>query len=364
MIDYLAKWRKIDWLLLFAVLLIVSFSLSILYSLNLNIQNGDFLVSNKQVIFVFSGLILFFLFSSINYSLWSTYAKIIYIFSFLILLIVLLFGTEIKGTTGWLSFGFFSIQPVEFIKIGLIIFLARYFSKNASEFFLFKHILISGFFTAIFVVLVILQSDLGSALVLLGIWAIILLFTGIQKKHLLILLSTFVFLSFILWSFVLSDYQKARITTFINPGLDPTFRGYNVIQSTTAVGSGQFLGRGLSLGSQSSLRFLPEPGTDFIFAVIAEELGFIGVILLLLLFLFVFYRMFLTMNKSKDDFASYIILGTIAMFLVQLYVNIGMNMGISPITGIPLPLVSAGGSSLWSVMIVLGIVQSIHIRNT
>jgi len=364
MIDFLAKWRKIDWLLLFAVLLIVSFSLAILYSLNLSIDNSDFLVFNKQVFFVISGLMIFFIFANINYSFWLTYSKLIYIFSTFILLIVLLFGTEIKGTTGWLDFGLFSIQPVEFVKIGLIIFLARYFSQHATEFFLFKHIFISGLFTAIFVILVILQGDLGSALVILGIWTIVLLFTGIQKKHFLILLFTFITLSLFSWFFILADYQKARITAFINPGSDPTFTGYNVIQSTVAVGSGQLFGRGLSLGSQSSLRFLPEPGTDFIFAVIAEELGFIGVLLLISLFVFVFYRLFLTMNRSKDDFASYIILGTISMFLVQLYVNIGMNMGISPITGIPLPLVSAGGSSLWSVMIILGIIQSIHIRNT
>ena len=150
---------------------------------------------------------------------------------------------------------------------------------------------------------------------------------------------------------------------FFDPGRDPQGEGYNVIQSMVAVGSGQWFGRGLALGSQSSLRFLPEPGTDFIFAVIGEELGLVGVTLVLALFTFIFYRLFLTMRKSQDDFGAYLVLGTAAMLLVQTFINIGMNMGISPVTGIPLPLVSAGGSSLWAVLITLGLAQSVHIRN-
>ena len=158
-------------------------------------------------------------------------------------------------------------------------------------------------------------------------------------------------------------YQQDRILTFIDPGRDPQGDGYNVIQSIVAVGSGQVFGRGLALGSQSSLRFLPEPGTDFIFAVIAEDLGLVGVMLLLTLFSFIFYRLFSAIRKSQDDFGAYLILGIAAMLLVQLFINIGMNMGISPVTGIPLPLVSAGGSSMWAIMIALGISQNVYIRN-
>jgi rod shape determining protein RodA len=362
--NFLAKWRKIDWLLFFAVIILLALSVSILYSLSLNTDSANFLVFKKQIIFSVVGLILFFLIASINYSIWSTYSKLIFVLFAGVLLGVLFFGSEVRGTTGWIDLGFFSVQPVEFAKVALVIWLARYFSDHAGEFREFKHILVSGFFTLILVALVMRQPDLGSALVLLGTWIVVLLFTGIKKKHFLWLLGTFILVITLSWFFVLQPYQQSRISVFFNPSLDPQGEGYNVIQSIVAVGSGQFMGRGLSLGSQSSLRFLPEPGTDFIFAVIAEDLGLLGATLLLGLFMFIFYRLFMIMRKSQDDFGSYLILGITGMLLVQLFINVGMNMGISPVTGIPLPLVSAGGSSLLAVMIALGIAQSIHIRNS
>lgn len=364
MINVLSRWQKIDWLLFFAVFILLVLSISILYSLGLNTDSANFLVFRKQIFFSLAGIFLFFLLSGINYKVWLTYSKMIYILFILVLLSVLFFGVEIKGTTGWLDFGFFGIQPVEFAKVALIIFLARYFSQHASEFYLFKHVFISGLVTFLFVGLVMLQPDLGSAMVLVGTWVILLLFTGIKRKHFWWLFITFILVVISAWFFLLKDYQQSRILTFFNPGRDPQGDGYNVIQSIVAVGSGQLTGRGLSLGSQSSLRFLPEPGTDFIFAVIAEDLGFLGVILLLGLFSFIFYRLFLIMKKSQDDFGAYLVLGICAMLLVQIFINIGMNMGISPVTGIPLPLVSAGGSSLWAVMIALGIAQNIHISNS
>ena len=362
--DFLVKWRKLDWLLFFAIAILLALSISILYSLNLNTDSVDLLAFKKQIIFAITGLAIFFVVSGINYSVWSTYSKLIFIFSTLILIIVLLFGVEIKGTTGWLKVSIFSVQPVEFAKVALIIFLARYFSDHANDFKYFKHIFWSGLATLVFVVLVAIQPDLGSALVLFGTWLVVLLFTGIRKKHLLWMLVVFLITVTLSWFFVLQDYQQARITTFFNPSSDPQGQGYNVIQSMVAVGSGGLFGRGLALGPQSSLRFLPEPGTDFIFAVIAEDLGLMGAALLLGLFAFIFYRLFLIMRKSQDDFGTYLVLGISSMLLVQLFINIGMNIGISPVTGIPLPLVSAGGSSLWAVLIALGIAESIHIRNS
>ncbi len=362
--NILVNWRKLDWFLFLALIILLILSCSILYSLNLNIENSDFLAFKKQIFFALSGLALFFLFAKLNYSLWSTYAKLIFYAFILILLVVLVFGTSVKGTTGWLRIGGLGLQPVEFAKIALIIFLARYFSHNAQEFKLFRHIFFSGLATFVFVALVMLQPDLGSALVLLGTWVIMLLFTGIQKKHFWWLSGSFLAVVTVAWFWLLRPYQKARVLTFINPSLDPMGDGYNVIQSMIAVGSGQFMGRGLALGSQSNLHFLPEPGTDFIFAVIAENLGFLGVTLVLALFAFIFYRLLLIMRKSQDNFASYLILGMVAMLLVQLFINIGMNMGISPVTGIPLPLLSAGGSSIWAIMIALGIAESVKMRNS
>jgi rod shape determining protein RodA len=362
--DFILRWQKLDWFLFLAVLILLILGVSILYSLNLNVEGSNFLIFKKQVLFALSGIILFFAAANFNYSFWSTYAKLIFILFVLILLSVLFFGTEVKGTTGWLQLGFFNVQPVEFAKIALIIFLARYFSQHAQDFKLLRHVVLSGSFTAIFILLIVLQPDLGSALVLFGTWVIMLLFTGMQKKHFWWLVSSFIALITFSWFFLLQAYQKSRILTFLNPGLDPMGEGYNVIQSMIAVGSGQFFGRGLSLGSQSNLHFLPEPGTDFIFAVIAEDLGFLGVTLVLVLFFFILYRLLLIMRRSQDNFGSYLILGIVAMFLVQLFINIGMNMGISPVTGIPLPLLSAGGSSMWAILIALGIAESVKIRNS
>jgi len=330
----------------------------------LNTDTTNFIIFKKQIFIALTGLALFFGAARVNYSFWSTYSKLIFILFVLVLISVLLFGTNLKGTTGWIVIGSFTIQPVEFAKLALIIWLARYFSENAPEFRYFKHILISGLMTLFFVLLVAMQPDLGSSLVLFGTWLVVLLFTGIRKKHLILLFGTLVAISIFAWFFVLQDYQQSRILTFFDPGRDPRGDGYNVIQSIVAVGSGQLFGRGLALGSQSSLRFLPEPGTDFIFAVIGEELGLVGVSLLLALFAFVFYRLFRTMRRAQDDFGAYLVLGVAAMLLVQTFINIGMNMGISPVTGIPLPLVSAGGSSLWASLIALGLVQSVHIRNS
>jgi len=361
---FLAKWQKMDWLLFSAVFILLAFSSSILYSLNLNISQADFLVFKKQIFFALAGLVLFFLIAGINYTVWSTYSKLIFIFSALVLIFLLFFGAEIRGTTGWLTIGPFKVQPVEFAKLALIIWLARFFTDHGREFKLGRYVFWSGFFSAIFILLVIAQPDLGSALVMFGTWLVLVLFTGLSKKQLWWLILGFSLLVLLAWFFVLADYQKSRIITFFNPGMDPQGQGYNVIQSMVAVGSGQLWGRGLSLGSQSSLRFLPEPGTDFIYAVIAEDLGFLGSAILLFLFVFIFYRLFLIMKKCQDDFGAYLVLGLASMLLVQSFINIGMNMGISPVTGIPLPLVSAGGSSLWSVLIGLGLAQSVHIRNS
>ncbi len=359
MLKIIKKWASFDYLLFLAILILLALSLVILYSLQFNSEEAV-LVFRKQVLFSFLGILLFFIFAKINYKVYFTYSKLIYIFSILLLLLVLFFGTEIRGTTGWLKFGFLGIQPVEFVKLSLIIYLAKYFSENADNFKLFSSIFISGLITSFFLILVILQPDLGSALVLLGIWLIMLLFTGIQRKHFFYLFSGAIIIITLAWFFIFQAYQKARIFTFFNPSSDPLGAGYNVTQSIIAVGSGKLFGRGLTLGSQSSLKFLPEPGTDFIFSVIAEDLGILGVALLLFLFAFLFQRLFFILKKTNDNFASYFILGFLSLLIIQIFINIGMNMGISPVTGIPLPLVSAGGSSLLSLLIGLGIIENIR----
>ena len=318
MLKIIKKWATFDYLLFLAIIILLALSLSILYSLQFN-NEAAVLVFRKQIVFSFLGILLFFMVSKINYKIYFTYSKLIYLIGIISLLLVLFLGTEIRGTTGWIKLGFLGVQPVEFVKLALIIYLAKYFSENCDNFKLFRYIFNSGVITFLSIFLVILQPDLGSAFVLLGIWIIMLLFTGIQKKHFIYLFSLAIVIITLAWFFIFKDYQKARIFTFFNPTSDPLGSGYNVTQSIIAVGSGKLFGRGLALGSQSSLNFLPEPGTDFIFSVIAEDLGFLGVLLLLSLFFFIFQRLFLIMKKTNDNFAAYFILGLLALLIIQIF---------------------------------------------
>ena len=207
------------------------------------------------------------------------------------------------------------------------------------------------------------QPDLGSAMILFLTWLAMVLLLPVPKKTILAIFLIILVLAAGAWLFVLQDYQKDRLLTFVQPQRDPLGSGYNVRQSVVAVGSGQVLGRGLALGSQSQLNFLPEQETDFIFAVIAEELGFVGAGLLLLLFASLFLRLYKIARETRDDFGNFLCLGIITYLTIQTFINIGMNLGIAPVTGIPLPLVSYGGSSLVSILIALGIVLNVNGKN-
>ena len=210
--------------------------------------------------------------------------------------------------------------------------------------------------------LILIEPDLGSSIVLLGTWFAMLLFSPMKKKQLIILIGVLILLLAASWSFVLHDYQRQRVYTFINPAADPQGSGYNAIQSIIAVGSGGLWGRGLGRGFQSQLKFLPERQTDFIFASTAEELGLLGSMVVLGLFFLIFYRLIRVIKTARDNFGMYLSLGIFFMFFIKVLINIGMNIGILPVTGIPLPLLSYGGSSLITSFLALGIVQSIVAR--
>lgn len=338
-------------------------SLTIIYSIGINQVSPDTGVFYKQLIFAAAGLGLVLALPYANYRLWSSYYKILYIGCLVLLISLLFIGTTVRGTTGWLSLGPFSFQPVELAKVGLIIFLARYFSDHGRLFFLWRHIVVSGIAAAVYIGLVLLQPDLGSAIVLSAIWFCMLLAAGIPRNKMFILIGGVVLMAVIAWLFVLAPYQKNRIVSFLNPQADPRGVGYNVRQSIIAIGSGQFLGRGFALGSQSQLRFLPEPETDFIFAVIAEEFGLIGVMLVFGGIFTLLYRLLKVARQTYDNFAAYLCFGTAALIVVQSFINIGMNLGIAPVTGIPLPFLSAGGSSLLTACLLIGIVASIVADN-
>ncbi len=346
-----------------AVFLLLVLSSVALYSISLNKSVPDFLNFKKQLIFIGIGLIAFFASSVLDYKWLRFYSWFIYGLAALLLVGVLIFGNVIRGTKGWFGFSWFNFQPVEFAKIALIVFLSRYFVRGAYEIFRFRHIVISGFFSAVLVVLVLLQPDFGSALVLFALWLAMLFLIGMKRSHVALIVLVIAVLLAGSWFFVFQDYQKDRILSFFDPSRDPLGRGYNISQAQIAVGSGEFFGRGIGFGPQSQLRFIPESQTDFIFAVLAEELGFLGSCLILGLWGVIFWRIVHLAKKTRDNFALFLVVGTAIVFLIQIFVNIGMTVGVAPVTGISLPFLSYGGSALVINLAMIGILESVAIRS-
>lgn len=343
--------------------------MKILSSLNLPISLSSFLLVSigilviyssakelaiQQLIFTLIGAALFFLISQIELSSIRNLIKPLYILIVALLVSVLVLGIETRGSLRWIPLGIFNIQPSEFAKPILILLLAKFWSENLPT---WSNILKSLLWSGPVILLIFKQPDLGSSLTVVAIWLGMLLAARISAKKIAILALIIAFVIPTSWLF-LHGYQKQRILSFLAPEADPLGRGYNLIQSMIAVGSGQFLGRGLGRGTQSRLQFLPEFRTDFIFASIAEEMGFLGSMLILTLYLFLLIYCLRIAQKANNSFNFLVILGVVSMFLFQAFVNIGMNVGILPITGITLPLISYGGSSLIATLLSLGMVAS------
>lgn len=354
--------RQYDWLLVGAVFLLIALGLITLFSLS-SVSASPFFY--RQLLWALVGIVLLVAASFVDFRLFRTQSFavfIFYLFTVLLLFIVLIGNFTVRGVAAWLTFGNIFFQPVEAVKVSLLILLAKFFSKRHVEIYRLQHLLVSGLYLAIPAGLVLLQPDLGSALVLIAIWVAIVLFSGMKLRHFFALLILGAILSGLSWNYILEPYQKSRITAFLNPYEDPRGAGYQMIQSMIAVGSGQFLGKGIGYGSQSHLNFLPEAETDFIFAAFAEEWGFIGVMVMLTLFLLVLWRIVLIGQSSSDNFSRLYSLGFAAFIFVQGFIHIGMNLGVAPITGITLPFVSYGGSSLVISLIGIGILQNIKIN--
>lgn len=283
---------------------------------------------------------------------------IIYLVCLISLSFLFFFAPEIRGVRSWYKIGPISIDPIEFIKIALIILLAKYFSMRHVEMYQIKHILLSGIYVLLPATLIFLQPNLGSVLILISLWVGILLLSGIKIRHFLILCFCFALVFILSWQFLLKDYQKARIFSFIYPK-DPLGLSWNQAQAKIAIGSGGILGQGLGKGPQTQYGFLPEPQTDFIFAAIAEETGLIGVSCLFFLFIILIWRILKITITSQTNFPRLFALGFSILLVSQIFINIGMNIGILPIIGISLPLISYGGSGLISTFLALGILQSI-----
>ncbi len=357
--------KKFDWILFGCCAILTAFGLAAIYSTSLGGQGSggaDFGNFWKQVIFVGAGLVLAFAIPAFNYRQLAGLSRVLYVLAIVMLVAVLLFGQTIRGARSWFGFGGFGVQPVEIVKIILIVYLAKFFSDYARHPGGLKQIVGSGTSLAGVLLLVLLQPDFGSAFLLLAMWGSLLLISGMRRTHLVVIALLCVATAALSWAFVLKPYQKDRIAVFWDPSRDPSGKGYNVTQSIIAIGSGGFAGKGLGFGSQSQLRFLPERQTDFIFAVIAEELGFLGVLFLVSLFAVFFYRGYRLAATGRDDFTVFLVLGLMVSIAVEAFVNVGGNLRLLPVTGVTLPFVSYGGSSILAKYAMVGILESVAVR--
>lgn len=360
----LALLRHIDWPLAVAALLLILLGAATIFSIGVNKTPPDFDRFWRQCIAFGIGTIAFLVLVSTDFRTWNALAWMLYAAGLALLILVLFFGQEIRGTKGWFAFEPLGIQlqPIEVMKVLFVLAFGRFLADREGQINRPRTFAYALLIIAVPVGLTILQPDLGSAVILFALWVGMLLVAHLPRRAWLVLLIAAVLVSFVGWKFLLQDYQRERILTFLNPERDPLGVGYNIRQSIIAIGSGELLGRGLGLGPQSQLNFLPEQETDFIFAVIAEELGFLGALLLLSLFALLLFRILAVARRAPDDFSAYVVVGFGVLFFIQMFVNIGTNIGLVPVAGVPLPLVSYGGTSLIASVAALGIVQSIAAR--
>jgi len=361
---FLIHLRKLDWILIVSAILLVGIGLLSIYSSSLGKE--DFLNFKKQIIFFGIGFFLMILLSFFDWRALRDnpyFILALYFFCLISLAGLFFFAPEIRGVKSWYKLGPVSIDPMEFAKVVLIILLAKYFSTRHIEMYRIKHIFLSGVYVLVPVVLIFLQPDFGQILILIALWGGILIFSGIKIRHFLILCFCFILILILSWFFLLKDYQKERIISLFQPQLvDPLKIGWSQNQAKIAIGSGGLFGQGIGSGSQTQYGFLPESQTDFIFAAIAEEMGLLGVSVLLSLFSILLWRILKIVLSASSNFPRLFASGLAVILISQIFIHIGMNLGILPIIGIPLPLVSYGGSSLIATFLALGILQSIKTR--
>lgn len=349
--------RSIDWLLVLALVPILGAGL-----LTMNSFSGHSSIFTHQAVWIAVSFTLFFFLSWMDTSFLKRTSVLISLFIFGCLVLVALFfvGHVAKGAQSWFRLGLFSIQPSDPIKIILILVLAKYFSRRHIEIKNLRHILVSGAYAFIVFTLIIIQPDFGSAIIIFFIWLGMVLVSGISRRHIFAVAGICLVTFGLLWSYGLKDYQKQRVKTFLNPLADVRGAGYNAYQSTIAVGSGQILGKGIGYGTQSKLNFLPEYQTDFIFAAFAEEWGFVGALILFALYVVVMWRVLAVAYNSNSNFVMLYAIGICVLFMTNFIINIGMNIGLLPVTGVTVPFMSYGGSHLVTELSALGVLMSMR----
>lgn len=348
----------IDWTLFLTPVLLSIFGVVIIFSVTYATR-PLFVIS--QIVYIILGLVVAFFLTFFDYRNLRSFALFLYLAVIALLVLVLIFGDRTFGATRWIDFKFFQLQPSELAKLIITLMLARIFAENQKD-FNWRHLFLVGLIVGLPVILVLKQPDFGTAMVIFWGLLCLLFFSNIKRIILVGVLVGLILSVPVGWHF-LQLYQKQRIYTFLDPSSDPYGTGYNAAQAKITVGSGGLFGQGIGQGTQIQLNFLPVAHTDFIFASTAEAVGFVGSSFLIILLFFLVFRILNIARKSKDLFGFYFATSWGMILLFQIFINVGMNLGIMPVTGIPLPFVSYGGSSMLTNMAAIGILQSIYLRH-
>jgi rod shape determining protein RodA len=356
------RFRDFDWVLLIFVLLICALGIVEIYSATRNTKFDDADLQVKQIYWIVGGLILMFLVSLINYQTLLEQVHWMYGASIIALLAVMIFGRRYLGAKRWIAMpGGWHFQPSEWVKLVLILTMAKYFAEYHDRELPFKELLKAGAIVAIPMLMVLKQPDLGTSLTYLPIAVMALFLGGMKWKHVLVMVLLAGIMLPIGFHF-LKPYQKDRLTAFVEPEADAKGSGYQVIQSLVAVGSGGLWGKGTAKGTQTQGQFLPVTHTDFIMAAWSEEHGFVGATAVLLLYFLVLMRLIHNAQTAPDRAGTFVVMGVVAVLTFHVLVNVGMVVGFMPVTGIPLPLMSYGGSSILFMFLALGIVMNVRMR--
>jgi rod shape determining protein RodA len=352
-------YHHLDWVLFGAMLILCCIGVAMIYSTT-GITNPR--LATTQVYAMVIGMAAFMVCLTIDYRALTDKSHFIYLALLGLLIYVLLFGTVAGGARRWISLRVFNLQPSEFAKVGVALVLAKFFGENRRGTPTTGDLFIGGILAAVPLVMIAREPDLGTAVTIVPIFLGIAYVAGMRMRLLGILLAVAIVAAPIAWKFALKDYQKGRIETFMDPSQDPKGAGYQQIQAQITVGSGGLLGKGFQKGTQGQLRFLPVAHNDFIFSVLAEEQGFVGVLSVLSLYLLVIWRSLEAARLAKDRLGVYLVLGLLSSFTFQVIYNITMSAGLAPVKGLTLPLMSYGGSSMIATLASFGLIQNVRMR--
>lgn len=350
--------RQMDPLLSLFIAMILTYSLYILWSAS----GQNIAMMQNRVVQILMGIAVMVFMAQLPPRFYEKWAVVLYFVSLILLLLVDLFGEHSKGAQRWLNLGIVRFQPSEIAKLAIPLMAAKFLSRQDSP-LKFSTIIQTLAIIGTPTVLVALEPDLGTSILIASSGLFILFLSGLQWQYIIIAIILGIIFAYIMWAFLMHDYQRERVLTLIDPYRDRSGKGYHIIQSTIAIGSGGLMGKGYLQGTQSQLEFIPERHTDFIFSVIAEELGFLGALFLIFLYLCLIIRGLVMASQSKTMFGRILIGALMLVFFLYIFINIGMVSGILPVVGVPLPLISYGGTSLLVLMSCFGVIMSIHSHN-